>query len=169
MHGLLASYLAFHDAKGGYDPWKAIWPSLQDFKACMPILWSDELWNPSTRSLLPSAIRRRPGLDQASIPQRPKPHDLLYHQEQKLLKDWGIVSAAVPNALFDEFVYSWLIVNTRSLYHKFEGPARKSLYISAEDCMVLCPLIDNFNHQDHGVSDLSRWQHLGLKSPHSVL
>ena len=77
---------------------------------------------------------------------------LLGQQEVKLKKDWAIVSRALANADYDDFVYHWLIVNTRSFY--YELPSIKEPQ-SRDDCMVLCPFADYFNHADHGVSDFS--------------
>jgi hypothetical protein len=73
-------------------------------------------------------------------------------QEKKLMKDWHLVCRTQPNVTFEEYVYFWLIVNTRCLFYDFEKnphPTRR------DDCMCLCPYIDYFNHADKGVS-LSR-------------
>jgi hypothetical protein len=73
---------------------------------------------------------------------------LLAKQEQKLKADWKIVSKVFPNKTLEEYTYYWLIVNTRSFYFEVPGTAE----FAHEDRMVLCPFVDYFNHNDHGVS-----------------
>ena len=73
----------------------------------------------------------------------------MYRQEKKLRADWDIVSKVFPDETLPEYTYYWLIVNTRSFYFKVSG---RTVVQDHEDCMVLCPFIDYFNHNDHGVS-----------------
>lgn len=66
----------------------------------------------------------------------------------KLQEDWKIVVQVVPEASFSTYIYHWLVVNSRSFYYEIPGfdvPA------SVDDRMVMCPFVDYFNHQDHGV------------------
>ena len=72
---------------------------------------------------------------------------LLHKQKRKLKKDWDKVSTVLPNADLDTYTYYWLIVNTRSFY--FEAP-RATQKLSPEDCLVLCPFADYFNHAVEG-------------------
>lgn len=164
VHGLLASFLAF----GGsemlcYSPWKATWPSIQDFQESMPILWPELLRGPlhslghttfnidtgQPSFLLPPAVGGKwTNLIECSDNRREA--GLLDRQEKKLKADWEIVSKLFPNQTLPEYVYYWLIVHTRSLYYVNAlrgGPPEKH-----DDRMVLCPFVDYFNHQDHGVS-----------------
>ncbi len=164
VHGLLASFLAFGGAETSfYLPWKATWPSLQDFQQMMPILWPKLLQEPidslgharlnsdigEPSFLLPPAVGARwTNLVQSSDSWRKG--GLLYRQEEKLNADWEIVSKVFPNRTWSEYIWYWLVVNTRSFYFTKTsggGPLEKH-----DDRMVLCPFIDYFNHQDHGVS-----------------
>lgn len=163
VHGLLASFLAF----GGnetlqYSPWKASWPTLQELRESMPILWPDFLQeslddggNPSTviTGLIEPAFILPPliGGRWRSMPEYNARSDegLLYRQQQRLMADWEIVSKAFPNKTLPEYIYFWLVVNTRSFYFDALGG---QLPESHNDRMVLCPFIDYFNHNDHGVS-----------------
>lgn len=164
VHGLLASFLAFGGRETSYYlPWKATWPSLQDFQESMPILWPELLrgslhslghttFNFNTEQpsfLLPPAVGGKwTNLLEYSDSRREA--GLLDRQEKKLKADWGIVSKLFPNQSLEEYTYYWLIVHTRSLYYvnaKRGRPPEKH-----DDRMVLCPFIDYFNHQDHGVS-----------------
>ena len=128
----------------------ASWPSLQQFQDCMPIMWSDDFWIKDMVSLLPPAIQSR-SLCHGATFQKADSSDLLWFQKKKMLKDWEVVSQAMSNCLFDDFVYTWLIVNTRSFYHDLSGLSSRAAR-SADDCMVLCPVVDTLNHQDRGVS-----------------
>lgn len=74
---------------------------------------------------------------------------LLYQQHRKIKANWEIVSQVFPNKTLSEYIYYWLIVNTRSFYFDaLGGPIPKS----HDDRMVMCPFVDYFNHNDHGVS-----------------
>ena len=77
----------------------------------------------------------------------PTQPDLLRKQEQKLKKDWSVISTIFPNSTFEAYAYNWLIVNTRSFY--YELPSLK-VQPAREDRMVLCPFADYFNHADRG-------------------
>lgn len=74
---------------------------------------------------------------------------ILCQQERKLREDWAIASKVFPGETLEKYTYYWLLVNTRCFYYELPG----AKYHSARgDRMVLCPFIDYFNHQDHGVS-----------------
>ena len=157
-HGLLASFLAF----GGnemlpYAPWRATWPSLPDFEDSMPILWPKILRGALHCKCdsevckgdffpLPPAIGGQWATSATKATYCPESR-LLHKQEQKLKKAWAIISRIFPNSSFETYAYNWLLVNTRSFYYELPGlktqPAR-------EDRMVLCPLVDYFNHADRG-------------------
>ena len=74
---------------------------------------------------------------------------LLLKQEKMFGRDWSIVKRVFPGANKDTFLYYWLVVNTRTFYYELPGLSGKR---AKEDCMVMCPFIDYFNHADHGVS-----------------
>ena len=165
VHGLLASFLAF----GGsdtlrYSPWRNTWPSMQDFQGSMPLLWPscmreafDNDGNPygtierreGSAFILPPAIAGRWAHSQLHDFWKTRDTAPLYQQEKKLKADWDIVSKVFPNHMLPEYTYYWLIVNTRSFYFEVSGskPAKNH-----DDRMVLCPFVDYFNHNDHGVS-----------------
>ena len=76
---------------------------------------------------------------------------LLAKQRAKLMRDFAHVRSSFPNLSFQSYRYHWLLVNTRSFYYDLlpgEKPA------SQNDCMVLCPFADYFNHADHGVCSI---------------
>lgn len=163
VHGLLASFLAFGGSGvSHYSVWKASWPSFQELQESMPILWSEVLGESSKplnctdcnanvenlSSFLPPSIggkwRQLTGDSQLQ-----RERGMLSRQAKKLKADWGIVSKVFPDRTLAHFIYHWLIVNTRSFYFdalKGEPPENH------DDRMVLCPFVDYFNHQDHGVS-----------------
>ena len=92
----------------------------------MPILWPDEC-----KCELPPHVRL----------------DMLVRQKRKFLDDWQVVERSKPSAIQLDYLYHWLVINTRSLYYSgTKSPKNR------DDCMCLCPFIDYFNHQDHGVS-----------------
>ena len=157
VHGLLASFLAFGPAKdrARYLEWEATWPTDEDLRECMPILWPkavrssqqlpDNLENGEFRAL-PPAISDLSFYDHAS---GKVSGGLLHVQERNFSRDWVAVSRALSTAKYQEFLYYWLIVNTRSFY--YELPSRGKTQPKA-DRMVLCPFVDYFNHTDYGVS-----------------
>lgn len=129
VHGILASYLAFGGMSAHeYDPWRATWPSIKDFEESMPIHWPQHC-----QDALP--------YDAKSV--------LLENQTKKFEKDWKIVVEAFPQGKRSAYLYYWLIVNTRSFYFEAADLIPSS---SADDRMVLCPIVDYFNHNDEGVS-----------------
>ena len=165
VHGLLASFLAF----GGpdtfrYSPWKNSWPSMQDFQETMPLLWPsfmrealDNDGNPHDTNgrrgesafILPPAIAGRWAHCQLHEFWKVRGTAPMYRQEMKLKADWEIVSRVFPNRTMPEYIYYWLIVNTRSFYFEVSGSEASQNH---DDRMVLCPFVDYFNHNDHGVS-----------------
>ena len=149
MHGLLASFLAFSPLAAEYDSWKATWPSIQDFEESMPILSSQVFSDTPGFSALPPAAGGRWAHSQMSRCPLTNSACLLTRQEDKLQKDWLIVSRVFAGASFVNYRYYWLLVNSRSFYYEISGTTDPP---STEDRMVLCPFVDYFNHQDHGVS-----------------
>ena len=109
------------------------------------VLWS----NPC--SILPPAIGcgawAHPSLTMFREAMSP---GLLKKQETKFDRDFATVQRLFPNIDVDLYEYCWLIVNTRSFYYELPGLKEKR---SKEDCLVLCPFADLFNHADGGVSN----------------
>ncbi len=161
-HGLLASFLAFgaKNQLSHYKLWRETWPSPEDFDS-FPICWPSSLRvskenygssqsgaSTDTSWVLPPVIRggwaprQRQSYNDSSS-------GLLQKQEAKLQKDWAIVSRLFPGKTLEAYMYGWLLVNTRTLYCEGQGGNQ---FNSREDRIVLCPFIDLFNHNDHGVS-----------------
>jgi hypothetical protein len=88
------------------------------------------LWNPTLQSLLPTTA-----------------HKLLLNQQRKLKVDWSAVSAALPNIKYEDYVYRWLLINTRTFYFLSPLPAHQKLHPkNRDDCMAQSPFSDYFNH-----------------------
>ena len=137
---------------------------MQDFQESMPILWPSCMEEPfdnygklrhvdgrreDPAFILPPAITGRWAHYQMREFRNARDIAPLYRQENKLRADWDIVSKVFPNETLAAYTYYWLIVNTRSFYFKVSDHTAAQDH---EECMVLCPFIDYFNHNDHGVS-----------------
>jgi hypothetical protein len=124
VHGLLAADLAM-DKSATTAPWRAVMPSRQEFHESMPLMW-----DPNLQALLPSISRA-----------------LLENQKRKLSKDWASVHKSFPEIVYEDYLYHWLIVNTRTFH--YTSFARNSKRPSnPDDCMALNPFADYFNHTD---------------------
>lgn len=163
VHGLLASFLAFGaDELSIYAAWRETWPSQQQFEESMPILWPSSWRTPGVHLgsgqgfpnqvwAFPPAIGGRWG-SRPMLWHTDSSSGLLCQQERKLRQDWAITYNVFPGESWDKYRYYWLLVNTRSFYFNLPG---SKYYQAREDRMVLCPFVDYFNHQDHGVSSYS--------------
>jgi hypothetical protein len=88
------------------------------------------LWHPTLQALLPTAAAK-----------------LLANQQRKLKLDWAAVSSAFPDIKYDDYIYRWLIINTRTFYFLSPLPAHQKLHPSnRDDCMAQSPFADYFNH-----------------------
>lgn len=143
-HGLLASFFAFSPRKHllNYQSWLETWPRSEDFSS-FPMCWDD---NCRSSAFLPPGMV---GGCWSSRAEDSEGEGLLCSQQTKFKRDWGVVSRVFPGRKVEEYRYGWLLVNTRSLYCDGLG-GRK--FKSREERMVLCPFVDLFNHDDHGVS-----------------
>jgi hypothetical protein len=142
VHGLLASFIAFDEAfnsEGGrYAVWKATWPSFEDFRSSMPLLWPERcrdkqslsrdersrvndgnskiLRDASSESCLNEDFSVLP----ASIAEILEAQAVRYRLD--FIKAVSLMSSAKEAykrcnlAAEDEFKYAWCIVNTRCLY-----------------------------------------------------
>ena len=159
VHGLLASFLANAETQYNteYDAWRATWPSMDDFKTSMPILWLQSYC--LSDFLLPLATRdfRSRSSDSSH---------LLAHQQVRFQNDWAAVLKTFPDAQYATYLYHWLVVNTRCFYYDLPLFTRAR---SRHDEMALCPFIDYFNHADQGVSRLQRIMNADLRNQSSVL
>ena len=151
VQGLLASSLAFDDLiVAQYALWMATWPSREEIEESMPMLFSQVFRDTHGFAALPPAAGGRWSHSQMSNCPRMDSGCLLARQENKLQTDWLIVSRVFARASFADYRYYWLLVNSRSFYYEIPGTRNPP---SADDRMVLCPFVDYFNHQDHGVSE----------------
>jgi len=71
---------------------------------------------------------------------------LLAKQKTRFEKDWAKLASVIPGANREQYMYYWLLVNTRTFYHERPGKKRKAS--PREDRMALCPFADYFNHAD---------------------
>ncbi|KAI9784718.1 MAG: hypothetical protein M1816_000721 [Peltula sp. TS41687] len=127
VHGLLAAILTL-DAqrpKSTWQEWRAVWPSRQDFKDTIPLLWESQ-WP----ELLPPGAK-----------------EILRGQIRKSDKDFKLVLKAFPEVAKEDYLYHWLVVNSRSFYYIIPGMMK----LPPSDCMALCPFMDYFNHAETGV------------------
>ncbi|KAL9010480.1 MAG: hypothetical protein Q9173_004589 [Seirophora scorigena] len=128
------------------------WPQ-HEATALTEGLLTEVTLNEGEYSHLPPAIERLEIGARGPASKQTKMCGLLVTQRKKLRADWEIVSGIFPDATFENYLHKWLVVNTRSLYH--EMPTARTLP-PREDHMVLCPLIDLFNHSDSGCAVLDR-------------
>jgi hypothetical protein len=82
---------------------------------------------------------------------------LLTNQRTKLEKDWNDLHMHIPSISKDLFMYTWLIVNTRTFYWEYPDLPnshprlpKKRKQLTADDCYAMCPFMDYFNHSDKG-------------------
>ena len=122
-----------------------MFPTDDDFSACMPLWWSSK--NDSINNLLTPAISGS-WLD-PKIPSHPL-DGLLAKQSAKLMKDFAHVQSILPRVSLEAYRYQWIIVNTRSFFYDLLLGKKSS---PRDDCMVMCPFADYFNHADEGVSN----------------
>lgn len=125
MHAILACSLCLDTSCASLAAWRAVFPTKADIHAVLPLCWPPEL-----RALLPHTATA-----------------LLGKQSAKLQKDWSAVEAVYAAQLTkQDFLYAWLLVNTRSFYHTTRQTAKRP----KEDHMVLQPVADLFNHSPAG-------------------
>ncbi|KAL3420204.1 SET domain-containing protein [Phlyctema vagabunda] len=124
VHGLLAAHLTL-DTSPHRSTWRAVLPSKRDFEESVPLMWHKDL--------------------QALLPQDAK--SLLDNQNSKLTADWISVSTAFSDMGYEDYLYNWLIVNTRTFYF-LVGKSKKPP--PRDDCLALSPFADYFNHTEEG-------------------
>ncbi|KOS22369.1 Ribosomal N-lysine methyltransferase set11 [Escovopsis weberi] len=118
-HGILAASLCL-DTSEDLKTWARLFPSRADVRAVMPICWPE-----AYQALLPAGAR-----------------DILKAQKARFAKDWALFAPRFPSVSSDEYLYLWLLVNTRTFYYKnAAGAGGKS-----DENMALQPIADLFNH-----------------------
>ncbi|KAL7822625.1 hypothetical protein V8C26DRAFT_251616 [Trichoderma gracile] len=123
IQALLAADLVL-DKSADSRPWKAVLPKMADFEVGMPMLWPREL-----KDLLPLETQCT-----------------LQRREKEFQDNWNDFKEAFPDVPREEYMYAWLVVNTRTFYH--ETP--ETLQYPWEDRLALIPVADLFNHADDG-------------------
>lgn len=123
VHGILAAEIALDETED-FAKWRTVLPTKEDFEVSMPMMWPREL--------------------QSLLPKRAK--DLLDKQVAGFRRECEIVLKAFPSLNRDEYMYSWLLVNTRTFYNKIP----KMQAYPQEDRLVCMPVADLFNHADTG-------------------
>ncbi|KAG5924200.1 hypothetical protein E4U61_001339 [Claviceps capensis] len=124
VHAILSASLCL-ETSPDFDIWKAVLPTQHDITTSIPLAWPPEL-----QALLPTTAKT-----------------LLEEQSAKFARDWALVSAAYPELTRDEYLYAWLLVNSRTFYHTTRRTEKK---LPKEDHMVLQPVADLFNHAPDG-------------------
>ncbi|KAK4124932.1 SET domain-containing protein [Parathielavia appendiculata] len=126
-HAILAADLTMDKPTSKYSPWNAVVPSRESISSSLPLAWDARL-----HRYLP-----KPALA------------LLRAQESKFARDWAAIqqsSLFSPSITRQDFLYTWLLVNTRTFYHENHRTAK----LPKDDRMVLQPVADLFNHADAG-------------------
>ncbi|KAK2758049.1 hypothetical protein FQN54_004455 [Arachnomyces sp. PD_36] len=158
IHGLMAAYLCCGDYEdvSKYAAWWAVWPTMEDFEESMPIMWPEHLKEqmhretPCTRTITeyppPAGPSARKSIGRG--PSDPTEYEgPLVRQEKNFEKCFQAVKSVFPGTDWKQYCYYWLIVNTRSFYHK---PAGANTPKDRNDAIALCPYADYFNHTDVG-------------------
>lgn len=158
IHGLMAAFLCCGDSEdvNKYAAWWAVWPTMEDFEKSMPILWPDHLkerlhretacsrtTNQHSRSST-ALTRVTLGDERSRITDYDTP---LILQEKNFEKCFKAVKSVFPETDWKRYCYYWLIVNSRSFYHKSAGANTPK---DRNDAIALCPYADYFNHTDVG-------------------
>lgn len=135
----LAAYLTLSAMASPQPDWyresRAVWPSAEDFKACM-IAWSAESELEVLREWAPPGAKGP--LERLLV---------------DLAKDGGDVGhlwegKEGEEGWREEWIYHWILVNTRSFHWKPVGVKDGS--------MVMCPFLDYMNHCPNGLG-VSLW------------
>jgi hypothetical protein len=124
VHGLLAAELAIGTNQSA--DWFSLVPKWADLEAGLPCLWPTELQN-----MLPTEAKQ-----------------LLNKQQARFERDWKTFQRGFPSMPRQDYLYTWLLVNTRTFY--YETPAM--LKLPWHDRLALLPVADLFNHTSVGCS-----------------
>lgn len=144
----LAAYLTVASQSDPRPEWyessRAVWPTPDDFKECM-LAWSEP--------------------EELVVLRRNAPPSILSPLERLLLdlkKDVDAVAhlhveGQGEGNWSDDYLYHWILVNTRSFHWKPEGVK--------EGSMVMCPFLDYMNHcpNGHGVGQTLALAHVEIE------
>ncbi|KAK2743410.1 hypothetical protein FQN57_004875 [Myotisia sp. PD_48] len=171
-HGLFAAFFCCgeQDDLEKYAIWKSVWPELQDFESSMPIIWSSEMTGrrglasylsgpeendnnlERSQSGLPPCITgtwnsllregKKKQLVRGYVLEN---QDMLTAQIKRLRAAFRATRHIFPTANRWDYIYYWLIINTRCFYYLPDGAPQPE---DRNDAMALCPFADYFNHSD---------------------
>jgi hypothetical protein len=164
IHGLLASFLTYEASNGSeqYQLWMATWPTMDDLEDVLPTFLDDSHRKPLNAQIkgtskqfliLPPAIGGTSVSVEGVFNSSHLASSILAKQELKIKNDLEAAQQAFPDIDAVKYKYFWLMVNTRSFYYDMPMAFKPQ---SKDDKMILCPFVDYFNHEDHGVSCSSR-------------
>lgn len=150
LHARFAAFFTNGDADDlkKYTLWRNTWPTREDFKSSVPVLWKQEQQQRISPTILPPSIS---GTWNAFCRQPPthayesSHQNLLAQQESRLRNAWEKIVAAFPETDWDGFVYHWMIVNTRCFYYLMPGDEAPE---DNNEAMAMLPVADYFNHAD---------------------
>lgn len=148
LHARFAAYFAngSTDDLEKYTLWRKTWPTREDFKSSVPLLWKQQ--QQISPAILPPSIS---GTWNSFSRQAPKHvyesshQNLMTQQESRLRNSWEKVVASFPDTDWDDFVYYWMIVNTRCFYYLMPGEEAPE---DNNEAMAMLPVADYFNHAD---------------------
>lgn len=126
VHAILAANLIL-DKSPEMAIWSAVLPTMEDFQMLMPFCWTPDL-----QAFLPHSSSNE-----------------LAKQKAAFSNDWEAVNKAYEGEITkDDFLYAWLLVNTRTFYYTDKSTKGRP----TEDHMILQPVADLLNHSAHGCS-----------------
>jgi hypothetical protein len=125
---------------------------MQDFEDILPLVWPEYLNprdKPEETPLPPALSGVWDSLYRAPIYPSPETdgRNLLARQDQRLRDAYATVSTVFPDTEKEDFIYYWIVVNTRGASYL---PAGYPLPEDQSDATALCPFADYFNHSDDG-------------------
>lgn len=110
---------------------RAVWPTPEDFKACM-LAWSSKSELEVLKKWVPPGVAKP--LERLLL-------DL--DKDGKTVRHLcGEDDVKAQEAWTEEWIYHWILVNTRSFHWKPHGVC--------EGSMVMCPFLDYMNHCPNG-------------------
>ncbi|KXJ89535.1 hypothetical protein Micbo1qcDRAFT_189613 [Microdochium bolleyi] len=123
IHALLAADLTI-SAASELSLWRDSLPTLAELSIGIPLTWHERL-----QQFLPKPAR-----------------NIVENQQHSFRRDWARVAKSFPHLQRDDYLHSWLIINTRSFYYT---TPQMETYPST-DRLALVPIADGFNHADTG-------------------
>jgi len=123
VHCILAVSLLL-DRAPFVTEWKKAMPAPKDIFNSMPIAWDVDMSSRLPRGAIAALDRQR----------------------TKFSRDLASAQVGFPEITREDFLYSWLLVNTRSFHHATTATKNRP----SKDQMILQPVADLFNHEPSG-------------------